>query len=130
MAATNFDTFCITYRLIMLYRTLGKIPGISWMAPVATFICATRSCCLPTWAGFSCTPRNGNPMVSGQVSSGPKLLGLHVQSICCHVSKLVAAILSTFCKWIKWCLLTVLQLSPFLTFVVQTAYIVPHTPET
>ena len=29
-------------------------------------------------------PRNGNPMVPGQVSEGARLLGLHVPSICCQ----------------------------------------------
>ena len=33
--------------------------------------------------GFSCIRRNGNPMVSCQVSEGARLLGLHIQSICC-----------------------------------------------
>ena len=31
-----------------------------------------------------CTPRNGNPMVSGQVSEGARLLSLHIQSIHCQ----------------------------------------------
>ena len=34
--------------------------------------------------GFSCIPRNINPIASGQVSDGARLLGLHAQTICCQ----------------------------------------------
>ena len=118
---------------------------------------------------FSCVPRNGNPMVSGQVRKRVRLLNLRVQSIFCqrchsnedttrscsswnhrwyagnhyessawqsgdtqNVSKLVAAILSSFCKWTKWCFLTVFKclLYSFPSFCGKTAYNILHISET
>ena len=51
-------------------------------------ISVTRSCCVSTGVSYTWVfmypPRNGNPMVSGQLSERVRLLHLHVQSICCQ----------------------------------------------
>ena len=146
MTATNLDTFCVSPYYVMpnSWKDSRHITNDSSYY----FIRVTRSCCVSagvSTSGFSCTSRNENPIVSGQVSEEARLLGLHFQSICCqrchssgdttrscgtntssswsypgysgntqNVSNLMAARLSTFCKWIKWCLLTVFKLSPLL----------------
>ena len=74
------------YRFITSWRTFEKISGISRMTTAATCIHATRSCVSMrvSYNGFSCAPRNENPMVSGQVSKGARLLDLQVQCIFCQ----------------------------------------------
>ena len=74
------------YRLIMSCRTLGKIPSISRMTPAATRI-VPQNLLSPRESRtlrFSYIPINGNPIVSGHVSAGGRLLDLYVQSICCQ----------------------------------------------
>ena len=71
----------------MSCKTLGRIPGISWVTPAATCIGATRSCRVSTGVSYTRVfmyPQKWSPMVSGQVIEGSRLLRLHVQSICCQ----------------------------------------------
>ena len=91
MAATNFHTFCVSPDYVMPNSWKDSRPitddSNCW------FINSTRSCCVSTGVSYteiSCTLRNGNPMVSVQVSEGAKVVDLHIQSICylsCHSTR-------------------------------------------
>ena len=67
------------YRLITSWRIFGKIHGIS-LQLLIVFMSPGES----RTPRFTCAPRKENPMVSGKVSKGARLLDFHVQSIFCQ----------------------------------------------
>ena len=74
------------YCLIISCRTLGKMTAAVTCIRVKDLVVSPRESRTP---GFSCTPVNGNPIVTGQVSEGALLLSLHFQFFCyqrCHSS--------------------------------------------
>ena len=84
MAATNIDKFSVSPDCHT--ELMERFPVYhGWLQLLLVFVpqdlMSPRESRTP---GLSCTPRNGNPMVSGQVSAGNRLLGLLVQTIFCQ----------------------------------------------